>query len=119
MSQTNQTAGEVLDSLTGHEEMWVAEQFGKSIGEMVHAFLTRNDVGPYYRALIFVLKRREDVNEDDARNAVMDMRLSDVVAYFPDAEVASDDSADDVAAESGKDEPQPEPQPRSLQLSAS
>jgi hypothetical protein len=97
--QTDQRTGEVCDSLNGREEMWIAEQFGKSIGELTGNYLERNDYGPFYRALIFVLKRRDGLNEDDARNQVMDMRLSDVVAYFPRAEDG------DEAGEPGKGEP--------------
>lgn len=96
--QTDQRTGEVCDSLNGREEMWIAEQFGKSIGELTAHYLERNDYGPFYRALIFILKRRENINEDDARNQAMDMRLSDVVGYFPRAEDG------DEAEGSGKDE---------------
>lgn len=95
-----QTTDEILDSLTGHEEMWIAEQFGRSVGELIP------QPGMYRRALIFVVKRREGVNEDDARNAAMDMRLKDVLEFFP--EVGSE-----AEQESGKDveldEPKPEP----------
>jgi hypothetical protein len=115
----SQTAGEVLDSMTGHEESWVADQFGKSIGELVSNFLERSDVGPYYRALIFVLKRREGVNEDDARNAVLDMRIKDVVAFFKREAEGSDADESEVLAESGKDEPQPEPLPENSLSSVS
>lgn len=112
MSETNLMPGEIIDSMTGHEETWVAEQFGKSIGEMVANFLNKNDIGPYYRALIFVLKRRDGVNEDDARNAVLDMKISDIMAFFPS------DYADE-AEESGKDEPPSELQLESSPISAS
>jgi hypothetical protein len=108
MPQTPQTVDEVLDSMTGHEESWVAEQFGRSIGELVQLFLERNDVGPYYRAVIFVLKRRDGVTDDDARNAVLDMKLKDVVEFFPREKSAE---PDEVAAveESGKDDAPSEP----------
>lgn len=112
MSQTNQTPDEVLDSLTGHEETWIADQFSKSIGELAFNFVQRSDAGPYWRALIFILKRRDNVNEDDARNAVLAMTLRDVMAYWP-----SDDSGE--AEESGKDESQSEPEPESSLSSAS
>lgn len=117
MSQTDKTADEVVDSLTGHEEMWIADQFGKSIGELVDHFLSRNDVGPYYRALIFVLKRRDGVNDDDARNAVLEMKLGDAIGFFPREHVDADEAA--AVAESGKDEPQVEPSPETLLSSVS
>lgn len=106
MSQTKQTTDEVLDSLTGHEEMWIAGQFGRTIGELIP------EPGMYRRALIFVLKRREDVNEDDARNAALDMKLKDVLEFFPTVNADDEDEeAVKVVEEAGKDEPQPELRP--------
>jgi hypothetical protein len=107
MSQTKQTTDEVLDSLTGHEETWIADQFGRPIGELIP------QPGMYRRALIFVLKRREGVVDDDARNAAMDMQMKDVLDYFP-SEASSDSEAADAVEESGKDEPPDESQPESL-----
>lgn len=105
MSQTDMTTDEVLDSLTGHEEMWIADQFGKPVGDFIM------NPSMYRRVLIFVLKRRENVNEDDARNAVMDMTLKDVLEFFPkDGAEEPEEAA--KAEESGKDEPEPEPEPQ-------
>ena len=115
MSQTDQTPGEITDSLTGHEEGWIADQFGKSIGQLAGEYIAHNDVGPYYRALIFILKRREGVVDDDARNAVLDMTLTDAISYFP-SEKESDAEATAVE-ESGKGEPVTE-QPREPSLSS-
>lgn len=99
MSETiQQTTDEILDSLTGHEETWIAEQFGRSVGELIP------QPGMYRRALIFVTKRREGVNEDDARNAAMDMRLKDVLEFFPEA-------GSEAEQESGKDETPDETKP--------
>ena len=117
MPETNLTPGEVSDSLTGFEEQWIAEQFGKPIGELTLEYLTRNNPGPLYRSLIFILKRREDVNEDDARNQVMGMRLDDVLQFFPQEKdsTGEDKPADDpdvkAVEESEKDEAASEPQP--------
>lgn len=107
MSQTDKTTDEILDSLTGHEEMWIEEQFGKPIGGHIL------NPGMYRRALIFVVKRRENVNEDDARNAVMDMQLKDVLEFFPNNNDGSPRTEADEPAvvESGKDETAPEPSP--------
>lgn len=108
MTKIDQTTDEILDSLTGHEEMWIAEQFGRPVGDLIP------QPGMYRRALIFVIKRRQDVNDDDARNAVMDMRLADVLEFFPDVKGKQpDDEAADLIVESGKDEPEPEPRPTS------
>ena len=105
MSQTDQTTDEVLDSLTGHDEMEIATQFGRTIGELIP------EPGMYRRALIYVLKRRDGAVDDDARNAVLDMAMKDVLDYF-----ALEGSED--AKESGKDEPEPEPQPETWSAGA-
>jgi hypothetical protein len=97
MSKTTKTAGEIADSLTGHEEMWISDQFGKSIGELIAAFITKNDASPYYRALIFIMKRREQINDDDARNQVMDMPAAEVLTYF--AEESEESGKDESASE--------------------
>jgi len=113
MSQTQQTTDEILDSLTGHEEDWIFDQFGKSIGELVSNFLDKNDLGPYFRALIFVLKRRDGVNEDDARNEAKAMKLGEVMEFFPRASDQASKEDAEAVEESGKGEPahEPEPQP--------
>jgi hypothetical protein len=111
MSQTDQTTDEVLDSLTGHEEMAIAQHFGRTVGEMIP------EPGMYRRALIFVVKRHEGLNEDEARNAALDMRLKDVLEFFPQESAEADPEAERVVEESGKDEPQPEPQ-REISLSS-
>lgn len=91
MPQTDLTTDEVLDSLTGHEELWIADQFGRPIGE----FITNPSM--YRRVLIFVLKRREKVNENDARAAAMDMQIKDVLKFF--ATEDDDESPGDVDAD--------------------
>lgn len=104
MSQTNQTTDEILDSLTGHEEMWIADQFSRTIGELIP------EPGMYRRALIFILKRREGVTDDDARNAVLDMKLKDVLEFFPAVTGEGEPDAEvvEVVEEAGKDESEPE-----------
>lgn len=106
MPQTDLTTDEVLDSLTGHEELWIADQFGKPVSGFIL------DPGMYRRILMFIVKRREGVNENDARKAVMDMQLKDVLEFF-----ATEGSED--AVESGKDESQDEQQPATSSTSVS
>lgn len=94
------TADEVFDSLTGHDEMAIGQHFGRVIGDLLVS-----DASMYARALIFVLKRRDGDSDDDARTVVLDMPMSEVMAYF----------ATEEAAEVGKDErpsaKPPEPSP--------
>ena len=106
MSQTTQTTDEVLDSLTGFEEVSIREQLGRPVGDFM------GEPGMFRRALIFVCKRREGLSEDDARNAVLGMRLLDVLEYFVD-------DGSPAAVESGKDETPNEPKPETSPPSAS
>lgn len=96
MSGTEQTPDEVIDSLTGHDELAISQHFGETIGELV-----RNQ-SMLRRVCVFVLKRREGLNDDDARNFAMDLPLGQAFAWFGQE---SDDS--------GKDETEPEPRPSS------
>ena len=97
MSQTDQTTDEVLDSLTGHDEMEIVSQFGRTIGDLIP------EPGMYRRALIFVLKRRDAVTDDDARNLALGMRMRDVLDFFP-SEASEDAGQVEAVQESGKGE---------------
>lgn len=119
MSQTDQTTGEITDSLTGHEESWIFEQFGSPIGLLANRYLTLDDPGPFHRALLFILKRREGVADDDARNQVMSMTLADVLNAFPERSSGGDEPSAEVVEESGKGESEPEPSPRTSLSSVS
>lgn len=102
MSDTTLTAEEVLESLTGHDEMAIAQHFGRTVSQ----FAEGNDQSGVARALIFVLKRREEgVSDDAARNAALDMTLKQVLGYF------ADDA--EVDSEAGKGEPPSEQPPAS------
>jgi hypothetical protein len=96
---------EVADSVTGFDEMSVSQHFGKPLSD-----LQLTDASMWGRALVFVLKRREGLDDDDARNAALGMTIKDISDSF------GDDSDDDY--ESGKDESadssQPETSPSSV-----
>lgn len=102
MTKLNQTAGEVFDSLTGHDEMAITQHFGRTVGDLT------DDSSMWGRALVFVAKRREGANDDDARAAALDMRLKDVTTYFAEE-----------SEESGKDKPPAELPPGTSLSSAS
>lgn len=106
MAQVSQSADEVFDSLTGHDEMAVAQHFGRTVHELT------GDPHMLGRALVFVTKRRLDgVNDDDARNAALNMPFKELnEEYFP--------MASEVDEEAGKGEPDSEPLPVSLLPSA-
>lgn len=97
MGQIEMTAEEVMDSLTGHDEMAIAQHFSRTASD-----LAEKDPVMLGRALVFVAQRRlEGVNDDDARNFAMDLPLKQVLAYFPD----------EGSDESGKGELELEQQP--------
>lgn len=103
---------EMLGSLTGHEEIAIAKHFGAEV-------LTLAEVKPtmFSRALVFVLFVREGRTAPDAKQAVLNMSLSDVQARF-EADEDEDVMQDDPESESGKDESSPRPKPKISQLSA-
>lgn len=88
------TAEEVADSLTGFDEMAIKQHFGSTLTKLAE------DQSMLARALVFVLKRRDGANDDDARNDALGMALKEVMSHFADESV-----------ESGKDESSSEPQP--------
>jgi hypothetical protein len=102
MSQVQQTAEEVLESLTGFDEMAIKQHFGSTVSDLA------GDQTMLGRGLVFVLKRRDGLNDDDARNAALGMPLKDITSYFADE-----------SEESGKDEPSSELSPETSQPSAS
>lgn len=76
MPQIDQTPDEIIDSLTGHEEMEITQQFGQNIGALVR------DQPMLRRACLFIVKRREQMNDDDARNFALSMVLGEVFDFF-------------------------------------
>lgn len=95
MSVVSITTDEVLESLTGFDEVAIGKWF-EDIGSLVES--GGSMLG---RSLVFVMKRREGATDVDAHNAAMSLTLRELNDYFADEE-----------DESGKDEPQPvEPQP--------
>lgn len=106
MSQVKQTAEEVRDSVTGHDEMAIAQHFGRTFMDLME-----NDPLTWGRSLVFVTKRREGLNDDDARNFALDMPFKVInEEYFAEPTADSDEETEEV--ESGKGEPQDAEQPR-------
>lgn len=98
MAKTTATADEIIDSLTGHDELAIYAAFGKDITELASAHRTL-----LLRAAVTIHDSRE--SGDSIRVAykrAMDMRMGAVVAYFADAD--ADTVEDEPESESGKDD---------------
>ena len=92
------TANAVFESLTGFDEIAIAQRFGRTVTD-----LASNDSSMFTRALLFVLKRRDGANDDDAWNHALNLPMKEVTAFV---EAGADD-------ESGKaQDPEPEPAPQ-------
>jgi hypothetical protein len=97
MSETDLTLGEVVDSMTGHEEWAVSRQFGVIISELTL------DPSMVRRAAIFVVKKREGMNEDEARNYALDLTILKTMTFFAE-------ESEEAGKDESESEPQPEPQ---------
>lgn len=91
---------EMLESLTGFEEIGIEEAFGADITALMLTNVTKAQ-----RALVFVVKKREGLKATDARKAVLEMRLGDVQAFFADDEPEVNE--DEPVTAAGKDDEQP------------
>lgn len=90
MSQIDQTAEQVFDSVTGFDEIAISTHFGRTVQE-----LAEKDASMFGRALVFVVKRREGLADDEARNAALGLTFGEFQAFF----------AEPSEEEAGKDEP--------------
>lgn len=104
MAQTDQTAEQVFDSVTGFDELAIAQHFGHTLSD-----LAVSDASMFGRALIFVVKRREGGTDDDARTAALGMTVKETTTEF---------FAEKSADEAGKGEAL-EPRPESSLSSVS
>jgi hypothetical protein len=93
MSQTEQTLEEVSDSLTGFDEIAIAQQFGRNVAD-----LAQHDPSMFSRTLLFVVKRRAGLSDEEAKNAALGMTMKECADFF----------AETSQEEPGKDEPSEE-----------
>lgn len=94
MSQTEKTAEEVMESLTGFDEIAVAKAFDAEIITLAEHHQTK-----FLRALVFVECRRVGQTDAEAWQSCMALSLKAAQDYF-----AADDEvdADDPETEAGK-----------------
>jgi len=100
----DQTAEEVFDSITGFDEIAISTHFGRTIQD-----LAETEPSMFGRALVFVVKRREGLEDAEARKAALTMTLK---------ECNEDFFATPSEEEAGKGE-QPKPSPPSSLTSVS
>lgn len=75
--QTKPTADEVLESLTGFDEIAIEQAFGSDITS-----LARVSVGKFGRALAFVLARRDGMSDKDAKARTLGLTRREVDDLF-------------------------------------
>lgn len=77
MSEVPQTAEEAFDSLTGFDEIAIAQRFGRTVSE-----LATRDESMFGRALVFVFKRRGGATDDEAYNAALSLSMKEFMTFF-------------------------------------
>jgi hypothetical protein len=92
MSAVEQTAEETFDSLTGFDEIAIAQRFGRSVGD-----LATSDPSMFGRALVFVIKRRDGANDEEAWNAAMGLSMKGFTEFF--AEPSEEEAGKDKGPE--------------------
>lgn len=76
------TADEMIESLTGFEEIAIAKAFGGEVFDLAQTKQTT-----FLRALVFVQAKREGMKDSDAKQYALGLTLKDVNARFSDPEV--------------------------------
>ncbi len=110
---TDLTQREVIESLTGYEELAIKEKFKATLGALFDEAISTAQ-----RGLAFVLYTRQENGPKDAYKAAMTLtvgQLDDVFATDDDDEVFDEDPV----TPAGKDVPQLEKRPTSSPTSAS
>jgi len=72
---TKPRAGELVNSLTGFEEIAIEQLFRKSFMEM-------GESSTSLRALAFIVEKRDGMGDTDAFRKVMELPFSEVVGYL-------------------------------------
>jgi hypothetical protein len=108
MSKTDLSVSEVMDSLTGFEEIAIEKH-------MAYDIYTDDEAKArpvlLMRCLVFVLEKRAGLKDTDAMKAAMGMSVKDVNDYFPDT--VEDVEPNDPDTDEGKDDSEPDGEPTS------
>lgn len=108
MNEEKPSVEEMIESLTGYDEIAIEKAFGAPVNE-----LAETNSSAFARSLIFIDVRRGDQPMDDkaAKHFALGLRMADVGNYFPAAE--DEPVPADPTSASGKDDEQPESEPPS------
>ncbi|WP_340540424.1 hypothetical protein [Nocardioides sp. GXZ039] len=94
-SKAGITQAEMLQSLTGYEEIAIERAFGFDVYTGDHSIVAET------RAFVFVHKKREGMTDADAKKSVLEMSFKETRDYFDKPEPELD--PDNPETESGKD----------------
>lgn len=94
---------EVVESLTGFDEIAIEQAFGAGIVTLLDTKATMAT-----RALVFIQRKRDGMKDPEARKAAMEMRLGDVQDLFRDDDEQDDAEVPEPVTETGKDDGQPD-----------
>lgn len=94
------TSEEMVESLTGYEEIAIAKAFGSEVFDLAeHRPMT------FLRACVFAHERRTGKNDADAKKAAMDLSIKATQEYF--TEEPDEVMPDEPASAVGKDDEPP------------
>ena len=97
MSDDKTTVGEMLESLTGFEEIAISKQFDADIATLLATQATMAG-----RALVFIDQKRQGLSDSEAKKVSMEMTLKAVDGYFAEDEDAA--VPEEPVTEAGKDD---------------
>ena len=97
MSADKVTIGDMLESLTGFEELAITKNFDADIATLLATQATMAG-----RALVFIDRKRKGLSDPEAKKASMEMTLKTVDDYF--AEDEDEVMPEEPVTEAGKDD---------------
>ncbi len=101
MNENKITAEDMIQSLTGFDEIAIAKHFGHEWGALIETSPVT-----FTRALVFVQKRRDGENDPDAKNSALSLTLKQVNDFF--AEDDPELNPDEPETASGEGDSLPE-----------
>lgn len=94
------TAQEMLQSLTGYEEIAIAKAFGEAVMD-----LAEKDKMTFGRSLVFVAEKREGMKDPEAKDAALSLTIKQASEFFADEQ--DEPMPEDPVSAAGKDNSSP------------